>query len=671
MTQIYTVFHLNMFFSSIEEERRKTVLEKCYWPLLSLIEETPLRAGIEAPAVTLQIIDALDPSWTAKLRTLIADGRVELIGSGHTQLIGPLVPAEVNAANLRIGHAHYEQLLGVRPRVALVNEQAYASGLLRHYLDAGYTGLVMEWNNAAREHPEWPDRLRLAPATAVDQYGRALRILWNDSVTFQKFQRFAHDEIDLPELLGYLHTRMASPGGAFCLYGNDVEIFDFRPGRFAAEARIHGSEWARIRQLVTVLAEDPAYSFALPSEVLASIPGDQAPRAIESSRAPILVKKQLKYNVTRWAVTGRNDLGINSACWRIWHRLVEDPATTDAQWQELCELWSSDFRTHTTAARWCDYLERLHRADAPPSTTRTDDGWQPLRPDDPRIEWERRAIVVSLETVKASLSLRRGLALDRLVYPEVSPHPLAGTIAHGTLADIAYSADWYTGNLVLEAPGAHKVTDLEPVRDLEVLGHDEGGIRVRGIIDTRLGPIIKTVTLGHRPGVVEISYQLQWTSIPRGSLRLGILSLVPSAFDERTLMYRTHNGGIEPEHFRLQEEAVDHGAAVSFLVSAANALGMTGSTIEIGDRTCVLRVEVDKSQAALVGMVTHRRVGQVFFSQLQFSAMELDDTSLAADHAMQLPSRFVLRYSAERASWAPLPPRSVAPAATPISEQAS
>src|SRR5688500_8347843 len=153
---LYTAFHLNMCYSSIEEAQRPDVVARCYWPLLRLIEETPLVAGIEAPAYTLEVIERIDPGWIAALRHLMGLGKVEFLGSGYAQLIGPLVPAAVNAANLAAGSRRYRQLLGLQPRIVVVNEQAYSSGLIANYLAAGYSGIVVEWNNAARAHPEWP-----------------------------------------------------------------------------------------------------------------------------------------------------------------------------------------------------------------------------------------------------------------------------------------------------------------------------------------------------------------------------------------------------------------------------------------------------------------------------------------------------------------------------------
>ena len=63
---------------------------------------------------------------------LTTEGNCEFVGSGYSQIIGPLVPAEVNGANLRLGNQVYEKMLGFRPDIALVNEQAYSAGLVQH-----------------------------------------------------------------------------------------------------------------------------------------------------------------------------------------------------------------------------------------------------------------------------------------------------------------------------------------------------------------------------------------------------------------------------------------------------------------------------------------------------------------------------------------------------------
>src|SRR3990172_4950088 len=155
MLNLYSIFHLNLAYSSIEEEQRSEVIKKCYWPLLNLIEELELPVGIESPGYTLETIQRIDPAWIERLQMLLEYNKCEFVGSGYMQIIGPLVPAEVNRRNQQIGLEVYKQLLGVRPGVALVNEQAYSAGLVQHYLDAGYNAIVMEWDNPARCHPGW------------------------------------------------------------------------------------------------------------------------------------------------------------------------------------------------------------------------------------------------------------------------------------------------------------------------------------------------------------------------------------------------------------------------------------------------------------------------------------------------------------------------------------
>src|SRR6185503_19073203 len=107
---VFAFFHLNLAFSSIEEERRGEVIARCYWPLLRLAERCgPI--GMEVSGYTLEEIAARDPEWIGRAKSLIAQGRIELIGSGYSQMIGPLVPARVTAENLRLGIEAYEKFL--------------------------------------------------------------------------------------------------------------------------------------------------------------------------------------------------------------------------------------------------------------------------------------------------------------------------------------------------------------------------------------------------------------------------------------------------------------------------------------------------------------------------------------------------------------------------------
>lgn len=642
---IYAFFHLNLMFSSVEEEQRPQIVERCYWPLLRLARKHGLPLGIEAPACTLEFIQAIDPSWIIELRDLIHHGTCELIGSGYAQVIGPLVPAAVNRANLRLGMQAYQAILSHQPRIALVNEQAYSAGLVPLYKEAGYEALIMEWNNPARAHPEWDPEWRYHPQQAIGVDGGSIGLIWNKSIAFQKFQRYAHNELELDELLTYIRGHTSNEPRCFPLYGNDAEIFDFRPGRFMTEAPLQSGEWERVETLVEALSADQALSWISPSDVLQHSAGPHAghPLRLESADQPIPVKKQDKYNVLRWALTGRDDLTINSRCHRLHQTLAASPHSTDADWQELCFLWSSDFRTHITSHRWEAYQQRLATFEArwpvveapiqfPPASASEEAAIPP--------HWSRegRWLTVNTEHVEVRFNCQRGLAVEHFIDRRLSTSPLFGTLHHGRFDDIAWGADYYSGHLVFQTPGSHQITDLQAV---EPTVHIEGScLVIAATITTPLGPIHKTWTFDAASHTLQLRIQLHWPEAGLGRLRLVPITLFPEAFDMKALQLQATNGGEIQETFYLSEKCIDHGKAVSFLVSAHQGLGLTDGIVSIQDKTKCVRLSFNPADSSYLGQIQHSPVDTTFISRLSLSAKELDDT--AKSHKISLDSKIMI-----------------------------
>jgi predicted glycosyl hydrolase (DUF1957 family) len=121
-------------YSSIEIENRTKVIEKCYWPLLKLAEANEIPMGIELSGHTLEKIEEIDFEWIKKFKKLLKAEKTELVGSGYTQIIGPLVPAKLNDWNQKLGLEIYKNILGIHPKIALVNEMAYSGGIVEHYI---------------------------------------------------------------------------------------------------------------------------------------------------------------------------------------------------------------------------------------------------------------------------------------------------------------------------------------------------------------------------------------------------------------------------------------------------------------------------------------------------------------------------------------------------------
>jgi hypothetical protein len=631
LLDLFAVFHCNLAFSSIEEEQRGEVIRRCYWPLLDLAERHgPL--GIELTGYTLEEIARLDPAWCIRLRTLLAEGAVELIGSGYAQLIGPLVPWRVSEANLRLGHASYRTILGLEPSLALVNEQAYSAGLVPLYLDAGYRAILMDWDNPGAQHPEWPQDTRYQPQRAQGADGRSIGLLWTNTVAFQKLQRLAHGDTTPAQYLDYVRARRGTGNRVFCIYANDSEIFDFRPGRYRTEEQLSQvSEWQTIADAFAALRREPGMRLVAPGEAVD--PSGGTPLRLESAACPIPVKKQRKYNLARWAVTGRDDLGINAACERLCHALIERGGG-DADWKELCYLWSSDFRTHITQKRWAAYCTRLQAMEKRFGTSVSLSPSSPL----PHLVGVRenfkaaaqaekiaaRHCEIETPSVSTTLDRRRGLAIERLRFAG-HHHDSVGGLPHGHFDDIALQADWYTGDCVFEAPGEHKITDLEWC-DATLSREADGAVCVEARIETPKGPIEKKMKFHAGAPRVDFDLLFDWKDWGRGSLRLGHITLLPGAFRWDRLSLTTHNGGRDPETFLLNGTSVEHGAPVSFLVSSSHGLGMTEGWAEIGDDATRLRIEVDRAAAPVLGFLTHRLSGGSLFCQLVLSALELDET---------------------------------------------
>ncbi|MDC3245898.1 glycoside hydrolase family 57 [Candidatus Pseudothioglobus singularis] len=602
MLNLYNFFHLNIAYSAIEMEEHHVVIDRCYWPLLRLARKYDLPFGIELSGYTLERIAEIDLTWVEELKKLIKSGSCELIGCGYAQVIGPLVPADVTLENLRIGNQVYEDILGCRPTLALLNEQVYSAGMASLYLEAGYEAIIMEWNNSVRSNPDWSNEWRYLPHYACGTGSIQIPFIWNDSISFQKFQRYVHGEIELNEFLVYVRKHKSNRERAFPIYGNDVEIFDFRPGRYMTEAPLQSDgEWVRIDRLYSTLINEPKMSFILPSKVLdlQYIPGANQKLRLESAAYPIPVKKQDKYNPTRWAVTGRDDLGINTRCWQLFKALRGRAEVVDDDWKELCYLWSSDFRTHITAKKWSSYQQRLDEFSQRfqirnPITPKekyhigmtTDEDKQGLTIS---VKRQGRMLVIMGERIIVKLNCSKGLALDSFIDLADSKETLCGTIHHGYFNDISFGADYYSGHLVFEAAGQAKITDLNTVEPEWVF--IEGGVQVNAVIDTPLGVIRKYWKIYDKGARLVLSYQLVWEKPIMGSLRLGYLTLIPKVFKSNNMIYRAHNGGKLLDTFTLDNSTVNHGRAVSLLITANQIIGNTEGEIEIGDSKRRIRIQ--------------------------------------------------------------------------------
>jgi len=643
MIQGYLIFHLNLAYSSIEIESRSEVIKKCYWPLLELVESTGIPIGIELSGWTLRELAAIDPAWVRTFRNLLTEGRCELIGSGYGQIIGPLVPYDINHWNQRLGVEEYQRLLAIRPTIALVNEMAYCSSLVEIYQDSGYAGFIMDRDNVRLALGIEDQPISKVPTHAMGNKGEISPVLWSDSILFQKLQHFAHGDITLALYLAYIRQRIENGERLIPIYCNDAEIFDYRPGRFREERPIHTEgEWERLKRALEEIERTIGVRWCSPSVALAAT--DQTPErrvsSLVSATQPLPVKKQAKYNVSRWAVTGRDNTWINTMCHRLTNHLSGIPVAEQrsADWRSLCELWASDLRTHITERRWrhaCNNLGSLAHTlgvalkygheEAQPVGTPVQSGEQ-ANIEGFALSRDSENILLSVETkvMRLVLNLRRGLTVHSLSFLSQDFTPVIGTLQHGYFDTIALGADYYSGGVIIEYPEKRRrITDLERVEPEIIEVRD--GLQLLVRIPTSFGEIVKTVTAHRRRESISLGYSFPRWQRMRGVIRVGMITLFPEAFTD-PITVACVNGGPAAEYFTL-DRPCDHSAVSSTLVSCMTGLGATDGTLVIGDRTRRLVIGWDPAQCAVMPMIVHKLAKPNPLTRIIFSLQEIDESA--------------------------------------------
>lgn len=641
MAQGYLIFHLNLAFSSVPAQDRPDVIRKCYHPLLDLAVDTGIPVGIELTGWTLQQITLQDQAWVQRFRQMLEARQCELIGSGWSQVIGPLVPYQVNRWNQKLGLEAYRQILGVTPSIALVNEMAFSTGMVDVYAEAGYKGIVMDRDNVrlalGLDHAPIPE----TPTHALGCSDLSLPVLWSDSILFQRLQRVVHGDISISEYMAYVKQRAGHDGAVLPIYCNDAEIFDYRPGRFAAESRLHPEgEGERLKRVCNWLRAELALAWLSPSEALMIQAATPCPniKRLTSVSQPIPVKKQAKYNINRWAVTGRDDLWLNTACHQIHQALVEKGDESDGNWRELCELWSSDLRTHITDERWHDAVARIsdlrHRLGLEQLLGKDIEtaGFHPslngaTLPEGVEVDQDEEGILWTVKTRHVHLTLiaRRGLAIKSLAFKSHNYEPVIGTLPQGYFSSIELGADWYSGGVVIEMPGERtRVTDLEWVSpNIRQQGSE---LLIGATISLPQGALEKTIAIDVETGQVKLTYNFQRFERPLGIVRVGIVTLLPEAFLQ-PLAVHCVNGGGKAESFSL-DQVVNHGRAASTLVSSTAAFGATDGRFVIKDaRGRGFALTWDPADCAAIPMLQHQQSQNRYLTRLWFSLCELDDTS--------------------------------------------
>jgi hypothetical protein len=610
--KFYIVFHGNLAFSSIEEDKIEEIIEKCYYPLLEIILVTKTKVGVELSGYTLEKIFNLKPNWINELKKLINNNLVEFIGSGYQQIIGPLVPYKVNIKNQELGFDTYQKILGLKPKIAFLNEQVFSKSMVDVHKNF-YEAMFMEWNNVYYINSnKYSESYGFYPILAKG-IKQTIPILWTNSILFQQFQRTVHNQNSLKDYLETIKRFIKKGYQCLPIYASDLEIFNYRPGRFNTEASIFYNEWKNIFEIFKTLKN--IGEFLLPSEILKKFLKKDIELELSNASFPIVVKKQPKYTLSRWSAAGKGATLINTLCYNFYNQIKNKNKKN--LWKTLITYWGSDFRTHTTQNKWEKAISILKNYQNF-NETRDDLKEKPL-------VINGNKIIIHQGEYKFTFLAHKGLALES-VFKNNQRLPF-GTLNHGELDYITHGADYYTGTSTIESQEGRlsNLTFAQNISYFETKAHES---ILSGEI--KLGPQALekkewVINLDSKTLTLKITLNL---SLPiKASIRLGTITLLP-VIKTRKFWYSCRNGGKDFEKFFIEKDTiVTHHLPISVLQSSNGGLGATEGDLIFGvNNKKIVKITIDNAFYSPLLLLQNTPDSSVYLTRVFFSVQELDDT---------------------------------------------
>lgn len=609
----YKIYHANLAFSAIPEGKLQEVIDKCYFSLLDFVEKTNTKIGLEISGYSLEIIQDLRPTWIEKFKELSNQGLIELIGSGYMQIIAPLVPYKVNLQNQKIGLETYINILGITPKIAFINEQTFSKSLVDLYSEVGYEALIMEWNNAYSLNNKIKKDFAYSPII-VKGINKTLPILWSDSILFQKFQRTVHGERDMDFYINFV-KQYTKEYKAVPIYSSDLEIFNFRPGRFETEQLIKNDEWEIVANIVEKLKQ--FCKFELPSKVLEMNLDKNKKVSLTTSLNPIIVKKQEKYSLSRWAACGRGANYINTLCYKYFKKIknIDDLS----QWKLLLKYWGSDYRTHITETKWEKAINDLENLVA----SKNND-IQILKKSNQNFYEKGNLVIFKKNNLKIIFDRRKGLTLDT-IFINNKKFPIC-TIKHGELDLIKHGADFFTGTTIIESSETKKISDLVEAEEINYYKIDENIFKIESSLQMKNGiKELKSWIIDEKNNSITFDLTLDCPLFIRGSIRAGILTL-DKTFASKNGSIKIKNGNKYYEKMNLKNNEINQHIPKSLTQSSQSGLGCTNGIMKFKNDDSSFQIKIDREISYPFIILQNNKDKFGYLTRVYFSLQELDDT---------------------------------------------
>lgn len=200
--------HANIQYSQLAPQRRHWVMKNCYEKLFDLVASDDYKIAFEASGITIEEMAKQAPEVLAKLKALVAEGKIEPVSSPYIHFMLSNIPKEVCLHSLKHSLDVWEQYVGERPKIGWNPECGWASYIPDVYKEAGLEALVMDADSLMLSF----DEIRRATGLSFDVQGHS-----NKNHLF-KIEEYIKDK---PDFLKYITNPSVASNGLKMIFRSD------------------------------------------------------------------------------------------------------------------------------------------------------------------------------------------------------------------------------------------------------------------------------------------------------------------------------------------------------------------------------------------------------------------------------------------------------------------
>ncbi len=236
------LFHFNQHF----HQYARVASRVCYRGLLKVLRSHPsLKFNIHISGTLIHALNWLDPEPLELIRTGLADGQFELLGSTYAQNVAYASSDWDNARQIELHRQTLKETFGVEPTVFWNPERCWRQSLVPVIASGGYTCTLVEDHILRKAGATDPCTF----TTRADSH--SLKLVADDEAFKHKFNLAAWFGRDA-QVLYYLREKAARPeAGKWCAaYAEDAEAM----GLWGWEQGLAPNQtWAHLDRLLTAL----------------------------------------------------------------------------------------------------------------------------------------------------------------------------------------------------------------------------------------------------------------------------------------------------------------------------------------------------------------------------------------------------------------------------------